>query len=64
MPRRKLADPPIELHLSLPSSLVKSVDERLIDPVRGKPRYAARSKLIQHLLIKWLEEKGTRTNGY
>lgn len=54
MPRRKLADPPIEVHLSIPESLLRKIDEKLIDPVRGKPRYAARSTLIRKLLAQWL----------
>ena len=30
----------------------------MFDPVLRKPRYAARSQLIEQLLLKWLEEDG------
>jgi Arc/MetJ-type ribon-helix-helix transcriptional regulator len=61
MPRRKLADPPIEVHLSIPSSLLAQVDKHLIDPIRGKPKYGARSELIKSLLTQWLASKNMET---
>ena len=63
MPRRKLTDPPIEIHISIPTSLLTQVDQELIDPMRGKPRYAARSHLIRRLLIEWLEVANAARKG-
>ena len=55
MPREPHIDPPKEVQLSLPTSLVDEVDLLLFDPVRGKLRYGARSNLIARLLRTWLD---------
>ena len=54
MPRERHTDPPKEVNLSLPTSLVDEVDLLLFNPTRGKLRYGARSKLIAGLLRQWL----------
>jgi metal-responsive CopG/Arc/MetJ family transcriptional regulator len=41
--------------ISLPNELAASVDLALFDPVRGRTRYGARSRLIAELLRKWLK---------
>ncbi len=55
MPREPHTDPPKEVQLSLPTSLVDEVDLLLFDPVRGKLRYGARSILVARLLRTWLD---------
>lgn len=56
MPPRKL-DPVIEWKLTVPSSLSARVEFQLFDPVRGKPKYGARSALINQLLTEWVEKQ-------
>ncbi|MFQ5741953.1 MAG: hypothetical protein ACE5HV_00010 [Acidobacteriota bacterium] len=58
----KHADPPVEITLSLPSSLVAKVDLLLWDPVRNRPKYAARSTLVSRLLKEWTEEQQEEEN--
>jgi len=57
MPRRPLADPPVEVSVSIPTTLLDKIDLLLFDPVRGRVRYGARSKLIQQLLKRWVDER-------
>lgn len=57
MPRKKLADPPVEIHISLPSSIVARLEILLADPLTGKPRYGARARLINRLVNDWIELK-------
>jgi hypothetical protein len=42
-------------HVTLPQGLADSVDIRLMDPLRGRIRYGARSGLVEELLTKWLQ---------
>jgi len=49
--------PPIEWSISLPSDLAAQVELLLLDPMRGKPKVGARSKLIEQLLRGWIEER-------
>lgn len=55
MAREPHLDPPKEVNLSLPTSLVDEVDLLLFNPTRGKLRYGARSNLIAMLLRQWLD---------
>jgi len=55
--RPKRHDRPRTVHVSLPSSLVNKVDLLLLD-ARGRPQFAARSKLIERLLRTWVQEQG------
>ena len=43
--------------ISLPVEVAADVDLALFDPVRGKIKYGARSRLIAGLLRKWLTER-------
>lgn len=52
--RPKHAVPPVEWKNSLPSDLAAQVELLLKDPMRDKPRYGARSVLIEKLLRAWL----------
>ena len=63
MPRHKHADPPVKILVSLPSSLVAKLDLLLIDPVRGKPKYAQRSRLIRRLLREYVEQRTGTTSS-
>jgi len=49
--------PPIEWSISLPSDLAAQVELLLLDPMRGKPKVGARSKLIEQLRRGWIEER-------
>ena len=42
--------------VSLPVDLVADVDLNLFDPIRGKIKYGARSRLIAELLRRWLRD--------
>ena len=52
----------ISVLVSLPVALAADVDLALFDPLRGKIKYGARSRLVAGLLRKWLNrnknEKG------
>jgi len=54
MPKHKLLDRPVEWSLRLPSSLANEVELMLIDPLRGKPTFGARSALVVSLLREWI----------
>ena len=55
MSREPHLDPPKEVNLSLPTSLVDEVDLLLFNPTRGKLRYGGRSRLVAMLLRQWLD---------
>jgi hypothetical protein len=61
MPRHKQLDRPVEWSLRLPSSLADEVELLLIDPLRGKPAFGARSALVVSLLREWIDKR--RPNG-
>lgn len=42
--------------ISLPAALAAEVELRLLDPLTKKPGYAARSRLIEELLKRWLSD--------
>lgn len=52
--KHKRSDRPIKKNINIPESIVQRVDEQLIDPLSGKPEFAAYSRLITSLLAKWL----------
>lgn len=54
MPRRPHVDPPIEIHIQVPKSLLAKIDQELQDPFTGKLKYGARTKLVVGLLRAWL----------
>lgn len=55
MPRPRRPDPPVRIHIALSQSLLARLELHLHDPIRGKPRYGDRSKLIESLLEEWLK---------
>ena len=54
--RPKQFDAPIKKTLSLRSSIVRRVDERLYDPQLKGPEYGGWSDLIERLLQDWLND--------
>lgn len=54
--RRPNTDPPIRTEVQVPQSVLVQVDLLLVDPVRNRPAYGARSKLVTKLLRNWLTE--------
>lgn len=52
--RPRLAYLRADWKLSLPAAIAAEVDLLLEDPLSHKPRYGARSKLVERLLISWL----------
>lgn len=48
--------------IRIPTQVAERVDLRLIDPVRGRVRYGARSKLVTALLRRWLQGKREEPN--
>lgn len=57
MPRKPLTDRPTEWKLSIPSSLAARIELRLVDPLTGKPKHGARSRLVNELLRAWLSQQ-------
>lgn len=45
-----------DMKISLPAVIAAEMDLLLEDPVLRKPKYGARSKLIECLLQRWLAE--------
>lgn len=54
--KRKISRP-TEWRVMIPSELALRVELMLMDPVRGKPTYGARSILITQLLTDYLNSK-------
>lgn len=48
-----------EMKLSLKASTVARVDLQLMDPLTRKPKYGARSALVESLLEDWLSKNET-----
>ena len=61
MARKKNIDRPVEWKVSIPTSTAAKVELCLYDAVRGRARYASRSKLITRLLNDWLESRPPRS---
>ena len=59
MPRGKKPDtiPSIEWKLHIEGILAAKVELLLTDPVRKKPKYGARSALVEQLLRVWVDEQ-------
>lgn len=57
MPRKKRADEPRKRHISIPESLDTEVNRLLANPITGKPKPGAFSKLIVRLLRHWVRRK-------
>ena len=47
--------------ISLPAAVCAEVDLLLLDPITRKPKYGARSKLIEGLLREWLAKQKGKT---
>lgn len=45
------------LKVSLPKSILQVMDLHLIDPMTGKVKYGARSRLMTELISNWLATK-------
>jgi len=52
--RPQHTDPPVIWEISLPRSLTQKIEILLTDPLTGKTRYGARSRLIESLLLSYL----------
>lgn len=57
MPRPRSPYLRADYKLSLPAPLCAEVDLLLEDPLTKKPKYGARSKLIEALLREWLSRQ-------
>jgi hypothetical protein len=55
--RKKLLDRPIDVHVTLPSSVVAQLEILLADPLTGKPKHGSRAKLITRLVKQWIAEQ-------
>lgn len=54
MPRRKFSDTRHQITVQLPESVLAPIDLLLLDPVKGKVKFGARSALITRLLREYL----------
>lgn len=61
MPRPSNPDLIRNWKIALPATLAGTVEFLLMDPITRKPRYSARSKLIQVALERWVAEYEGRT---
>lgn len=61
--RKPHNDPPVKVHLSLPTSIVAKIELLLFDPVRGQMRYGGMSDLVKSLLNQWIEKNGSLTSS-
>jgi metal-responsive CopG/Arc/MetJ family transcriptional regulator len=59
--RKPHADPPVDVMVSLPTTLNAKLELLLYDPLTGKPRYGGRSALIQQLIREWVEKQQIAT---
>lgn len=55
--RKEHLDPPVEWIVNIPTSLSAKVELLLYDPMLQKPKYGAKSGLVQQLLREWLERQ-------
>jgi len=55
--RKPYRIPPVEKKLSLPGEVVTQVELLLADPLTGRPRHGAWSRLCTKLLRAWLAEQ-------
>jgi hypothetical protein len=58
MGRHVNSDLSIDWKICLPATLAGRVEHLLMNPITGKPKYGARSKLIEELLSGWVREQG------
>lgn len=58
MPRPMKPDLIKKWKISLPATLAGTVEYLLRNPVTGKPVYGSQSKLVESLLIEWVEKQG------
>lgn len=54
-----LGDDPVTLKVKISRKLLARLDSRIFDPVRNKPSYGARSKIIRELISRHCTEKET-----
>lgn len=57
--RKAHLDPPVQVFIHLPRSLVAKMELLLADTLTMKPRYGARSALFERLLREWLVQRAT-----
>lgn len=57
MPRPRLSDPPIRIHISVPSSVLAEFDLRCFDATRMQVEYGKRSQVIVQLIRDWLDRQ-------
>lgn len=51
------ADRPVDWKLSIPTSVAAPVSLLLSDPLTGRPKHGARSRLVTRLLREWVQQK-------
>lgn len=52
----------IQWKVHIPATLAAQVELHFFDRVRGKPKYASRSKLLVELISRWLDEQKGATS--
>ncbi len=55
--RKKHVEDRVEWCVGVPKHLSDSVEEQLSDPLTGRTRYGAKSKLVAKLLREWMEAR-------
>lgn len=59
----ELTRPTTHWNVRLDATLAARVELAMWDPVLRKPKYGSRKLLIEHLLIKWLQEEAVKATG-
>jgi hypothetical protein len=58
--RKPFSEPSVSWRIYLPGTLAAQIELLLLDPMRGKSRYGARTYLIEQLLRVWLRDTALR----
>jgi len=55
--RKPQLDRPVDVMVSIPSTVAAKLELLLYDPLTGRPQYGGRSRLIQQLIREWIERQ-------
>jgi len=58
-----LGEPLVQFHCRLPASIVARFNEYTMDPVRNKPKYGERSRIMTALLTQWMDTLDKNREG-
>ena len=59
----RLKEELVPFHIRIPASILARFNEYTHNPLRNKPRYAERSRIITELLVRFLDELDENRKG-